>query len=201
MALTPAPPRQPFADTAFGKHLSAALQAHVTGDAQEEAYRKQMLGLVATADDPRHRGHFDPGHFTASAFIVSADGGSLLLILHGKLNRWLQPGGHIEAEDADVVAAAMREAREETGLTDLELVTAPFDLDIHTIPARKDEPDHLHLDVRVLLRARSGEAQAGDGVQACRWVPLHEVSTLESDASVLRAVARLRARQDRSVAG
>ena len=48
------------------------------------------------------RSEFDPGHFTASAFVVSPDGTKVLLVEHARLGRWLQPGGHIEADDRTV---------------------------------------------------------------------------------------------------
>ena len=90
----------------------------------------------------------DPGHFTASGFVLSPDRGSVLLILHGKLNRWLQPGGHIESADASVEAAARREIAEETGLE--AMTRAGTDLariDAHQIPARGIEPEHVHIDL------------------------------------------------------
>jgi 8-oxo-dGTP pyrophosphatase MutT (NUDIX family) len=93
------------------------------------------------------------GHVTGSAWIASAEGSRTLLAHHRKLDRWLQPGGHADG-DPDTLAVALREAREETGLRELEpLGRDPFDLDIHEIPARAGEPAHLHYDVRYLLVA------------------------------------------------
>ena len=128
--------------------------------------------------------------------MLSPDESALLLIFHGKLHRWLQPGGHVEPEDVDIVAAARREVAEEVGLGDLLLVGdgLPFDLDIHAIPARKADPEHEHFDVRFLFRAPSWQVKADSDAVDARWVPLDEVSGLESDASVLRALGKLRAR-------
>lgn len=150
-----------------------------------------MLALAAH-DDCRSRSHFVPGHFTASSFVLAPDD-ALLLIYHSKLERWLQPGGHVDPTDIDLEAAARRELREEAGLVDVELLTpAPFDLDVHTIPARKSEPEHAHFDVRFLFRAPSRDIQAGSDALDARWVPLHAVREVESDASVMRAVRKLR---------
>ena len=117
------------------------------------------------------------------------------MIHHSKLHRWLQPGGHVDPEDADVFAAARREVEEEVGLVDLSLVHASvFDLDVHEIPARKSDPRHAHFDVRILLRAPHRNAVAGSDANAVRWVPLSEVNGEESDESVMRAVRKLLAR-------
>lgn len=163
-------------------------------DPTERAHLVRMQALAA-APTAVERDHFTPGHFTASSFVLSPDDSSLLLIFHGKLHRWLQPGGHIEPEDVDIVAAARREVAEEVGLDELELIGdgLPFDLDIHAIPARKTDPEHEHFDVRFLFRARSWQVQAATDAVDARWVPLDEVGQLESDSSVLRAVAKLRA--------
>ena len=105
-------------------HLRHLLLAHSPGDAQEAAHVQSVLQLLETSGDPFSREHFQPGHVTASAFVVSPDAQDLLLIFHGKLHRWLQPGGHVEPDDEDVLAAARREVLEEVGLSGLELLHA-----------------------------------------------------------------------------
>src|SRR5207253_2429971 len=93
------------------------------------------------------------GHITGSAWIVDPARSRCLLTHHRKLDRWLQLGGHADGE-ADVLAVAMREAREESGLTSLRAVsTAIFDCDVHAIPERKAEREHYHYhyDVRFLV--------------------------------------------------
>ena len=142
--------------------------------------------------DPRWWERSNPrGHVTASAWIVSADRSAALLVHHRKLNRWLQPGGHIES-DTSVHAAAFREAREESGLASLRpRERSIFDLDIHRIPARDDFPAHEHLDVRFLFEADSTEIpDCSTESYAVRWWPLHELSTSMTDESVLRMVRK-----------
>jgi 8-oxo-dGTP pyrophosphatase MutT (NUDIX family) len=95
-------------------------------------------------------------HFTASALVVDDKGTRTCLVAHAKLGRLLQPGGHVESTDSCLEDAAMREAREETGL-ELDFhprAPRPFDLDIHAIPESGGEPAHFHLDVRYLLVGR-----------------------------------------------
>ena len=154
-----------------------------------------MLDLTEAPGDPFSRNHFVPGHFTASAFVLSPSEESLLLILHGKLGLWLQPGGHIDPEDSDVFAAARREVREEVGIDQIEWAEGGpslFDLDIHTIPARPGkEPAHEHFDLRVFLRAPHLGFTVGSDAKDARWVALDKISLEISDESVMRAVRKL----------
>lgn len=177
-------------------HLRRLLASFAPFDEAEAAHRSRMVELAQATGDPFSRRHFAPGHFTASAFVVDDAGGSLLLVLHGKLHRWLQPGGHVDAGDADILAAARREVAEEVGLTDLEVLDpSPFDLDIHPIPALGGDPPHEHFDVRFLMRAASNaDFAAGSDAKAARWTPLEAIDVATSDASVMRAVHKLRAR-------
>jgi 8-oxo-dGTP pyrophosphatase MutT (NUDIX family) len=136
--------------------------------------------------------HFMPGHFTASAFVLSPERDALLLILHKKLGLWLQPGGHVEASDTSLAQAARREVSEEVG-AELELspLETPFDLDIHRIPPYREKPAHEHFDVRFRFFARSRVFTASDEVVRAEWVPLERLSQVTSDASVLRAATKL----------
>lgn len=170
--------------------LRSLLERFEPADSLEAAHQNAMLALL-DAPDPFARDHFDPGHFTASAFVLSPDGERLLLIFHEKFRRWLQPGGHVEPGDNDLAAAALREVAEETGVTALTVVNGLFDVDVHAIPARKGDPAHHHFDVRVLLRAHTESLTAATDALAARWVPLAEVHTVETDESVLRAVRKL----------
>lgn len=117
----------------------------------------------------------DIGHITGSAWLVSADGRRVLLTHHRKLDRWLQPGGHADG-DPDIVAVALREAEEESGLTDLCIQSAIFDLDRHWIPQRSLDVGHWHYDVRFVVLARGSE---------------HFVVSAESNALAWREVTEL----------
>ncbi len=170
--------------------IRALLDAHQSADSLEEAHRLALLAHSATPR-PFDRTTWTPGHFTASAFVLSPDRAQLLLLLHTKLGIWVQPGGHFEPEDPDLLSAATREVVEETGLVDLELCSPLLDVDVHTIPARKGDPEHQHLDLRVLLRARSTTLQATEEMQQWRWVPLAQVGQMNTDESVMRVARRL----------
>jgi hypothetical protein len=69
------------------------------------------------------------------------------------------------------------EAREESGIAEFDvLVPGIFDLDIHPIPERGQEPGHLHYDVRFLLRARTTDFQISEESLTLAWVPLAGIS-------------------------
>jgi 8-oxo-dGTP pyrophosphatase MutT (NUDIX family) len=179
--------------------LDALLARHRPADDRERGHVARTRELLRTTDRPFDRRQTRPGHITASAFVLDPAGRELLLIHHAKLGLWLQPGGHVDAEDGDIVAAARREVAEETGLH--ELARAPgfpdlLDVDIHPIPdnPRKGEGPHEHFDVRVLLRAADRRATAGSDALAVRWVPLERVPDAGTDDSVRRAVRKLLAR-------
>ncbi len=123
-------------------------------DAHQAAEQARILAFIDAQGDALHRACLG-GHLTASALLVDADGGRALLTHHRKLGRWLQLGGHVDGE-GNLALAALRELEEESGLLELEIDVAPIDLDVHPIPARGSEPEHLHLDVRFLARAAPG---------------------------------------------
>lgn len=130
------------------------------------------------------------GHFTGSAWLVSADGQRALLTHHRKLDRWLQLGGHADS-DVDLGRVALREAEEESGLADLVVESEIFDLDRHWIPERADVPGHWHYDVRFVVRATGSEDfTASAESHALAWREIVGIAA-DSDADEsLRRMAR-----------
>jgi 8-oxo-dGTP pyrophosphatase MutT (NUDIX family) len=143
-----------------------------------------------------------PGHVTGSAWLVSHDGSRFLLTHHKKLGRWLQLGGHADG-DPDPARVALREATEESGIVGLRLASVdgrvqPMDLDAHDIPARGDEPGHVHYDVRYLVVAPSEATIAvSEESVALRWFPSDAPLAVPHDESVARLWSKARGRSDR----
>jgi 8-oxo-dGTP pyrophosphatase MutT (NUDIX family) len=153
--------------------------------AEAHAFRQ-----LAGEPDAFERSRAD-AHFTGSAWLVSADGERVLLTHHRKLNRWLQLGGHADG-DADLARVALREAAEESGLSDLAIEGAVFDIDRHLIPARGEVPAHWHYDVRYVVRARGSERFAvSEESLALAWRSIADIATdTSADASLRRMATR-----------
>lgn len=172
--------------------LLALLTAYQPTEPDEQAYRIEMLDLAAAAFDPFDRTSYMPGHFTASGFVLHPDGDRILLIHHAKIGAWLQPGGHVDPDDLDPMAGARREIAEETGLTDLVAVTDHIvDVDIHGFPARGDQPEHRHFDVRFAFVAATADLDPNHEVHDARWVRGDELADLGADRSLTRPFQKL----------
>lgn len=177
--------------------LAELLGAHVATDEKEREDLAQMRDFAASLAQPFSRGQW-PAHFTGSAVVVDARGARVCLVLHGKLNRWLQPGGHAdEADGGDLSRTALREAREETGLEVALHAHAPrpLDVDVHVIPARKTEPEHRHLDVRYLVVAANPDALAHDPGEShgAQWLSWDEALARADEPALVRMLAKARA--------
>ena len=141
------------------------------------------------------------GHITASAFLVDVEFSSCLLVHHKKLNIWVQPGGHVEPNDKNIIDSCTRELHEETGALSAKLVYSDiFDLDIHEIPEYTDSSgikiqSHLHFDIRFIFKFdRRIPLQISDESIELKWIKFNEINevdlNLKIDASVLRMIRK-----------
>lgn len=167
----------------------ALLAAYAPRDAAQAELRARMLAFIERHPRDAHRRELAEGHLTAAAFVVDARGERALLTHHRKLGRWLQLGGHCDG-DGDLARVALREGREESGIDGLALEPVPIDLDIHPIPARPDEPAHLHYDVRFLAKAPPGAVEVASAESlALAWFAPRDLARIEVDESVRRLFA------------
>jgi 8-oxo-dGTP pyrophosphatase MutT (NUDIX family) len=169
----------------------SSLSLYNPPNAQEASFKTQMLDLFSEGKIAFERKR-EAGHFTASAWVLDPHSKSVLLILHSKINKWLQPGGHADGNQ-DLLEVAKKELMEETGVNGVELIkTTIFDLDIHTISAHKGIPEHLHYDLRFIFRGNSNASlEINHESKDIQWVPLDEIPDLVgNDDSICRMVEK-----------
>jgi 8-oxo-dGTP pyrophosphatase MutT (NUDIX family) len=153
----------------------------------QRALRQAFLGFLDARPDACARSCV-PGHLTASALVLSRDGRRVLLTLHPKVGRWVQLGGHCEDEDTGLVATALREAGEESGIDGLVIEPEPLHLDVHPITCSLGVPTR-HLDVRFLVHAPAGAAAlcSAESVDLAWW----PVDALPTEVDTIPHLTRL----------
>jgi 8-oxo-dGTP pyrophosphatase MutT (NUDIX family) len=159
--------------------LTGILARYQAVGATEVADVERMREVAALAD-PWSRSRL-PLHFTASALVVHPDTRRVLLRWHAKLGRWLGVGGHADPGESDPLAVVLREAREETGLSDLR--PWPDGALLHAVvcrvPASAAEPEHQHADLRYVLATERPDAVTPEDERSpLRWVTFPEARTV-----------------------
>ena len=172
------------------KNLKQLLKIYI----QKNPYEVNAIKMLNFFDN--HDGCFEkdnlPGHFTGSAWVINPDKNKILMTHHKKLNMWLQLGGHADGEK-DLKSVALKEAKEESGLNDFSVLSEEiFDLDIHKIKPMKEDPEHLHYDVRFLLEAYPNEQNIiiSEESHDVKWIQLDDVLKYNSEESIFRMVEK-----------
>jgi 8-oxo-dGTP pyrophosphatase MutT (NUDIX family) len=173
----------------------AALSAHAPLDATEAAHVAATQQFVSSHTHNFWSRENLAGHVTASVFVINDRQSAALLLHHAALDKWLQPGGHVEPSDGSIVHAALRELAEEAGLMAQGVEVATpwlFDVDVHLIPARiKDgttEPQHHHYDLRILVTVAKafGEVALSNESHSYEWVSLAALAARETSSGIGR---------------
>jgi len=154
----------------------------------QRSLREAFLGFLAARPDACRRS-CEPGHLTASALVLSADGSRVLLTLHPRVGAWLQLGGHCEPSDSTLAGAALREATEESGMPGLTIDPTPVHVDVHPITCSLGVPTR-HFDVRFLVHAPPGaEPVRSDESLDLRWWPVDALPDPDGDAGLAEMLA------------
>ena len=172
---------------------TAVLTAWRAPDEAQETLRLLYLAHLAAEPSAMTR-QCHPDHLTASCLVISPDGDQVALTRHAKAGLWLQTGGHCEPGDRTLVAAALREATEESGLTDLTVDPVPLRLSRHAVPfCGPVQPAH-HLDVQFMAIAHGAtDLQCSPESDDVAWCPSDEpAEPTDQDVRDLIAAARRR---------
>jgi 8-oxo-dGTP pyrophosphatase MutT (NUDIX family) len=155
-------------------------------DAAQAQLRDEYVAHLDAHDDGTWR-ECRIGHITGSALVMDHARTRVLLTLHPKVGRWLQMGGHLESGDATLREAALREAREESGITEIEISEFPLRLDRHRVRCAADESTHL--DVQFLgLVAPDAQEVISEESDDLRWFALDALPS-DLDDSVRNLIA------------
>lgn len=156
-------------------------------DDEQQALRELYLSHLAAYEDAMSRS-CHPDHLTASALVFSHDHRQVALTLHARLGRWLQTGGHCEPTDTQLAEAALREAREESGVEGLTVDAVPVLLSRHEVPCGPLRPAH-HLDVQfVAVASPDAELVVSEESTDVRWFDLDDLPD-DADDSVRALVS------------
>jgi 8-oxo-dGTP pyrophosphatase MutT (NUDIX family) len=174
---------------------AAVESTDLDGDGEAEKSRELILMLLAQTAEPFSRCQFLPGHITGTGLVLSPEGTRVLLVHHARLDRWLLPGGHVEAEDVEIWDAARREVIEETG-ADLTEEPRPrlVSMDVHGIPPKRGEPYHLHHDLVFLFQARTEDVRISEESRAVAWCGEADLDRYDAPGNVRRAWGRIRSK-------
>jgi 8-oxo-dGTP pyrophosphatase MutT (NUDIX family) len=157
-------------------------------DPAQDALRQAVLAFVHGRTDACLR-ECVPGHVTASALVLDDTGTRVLLTLHPRLGRWVQLGGHCDDDDSDIVAAALREATEESGVTGLRIVPELAAIHVHPVTCSLGVPTR-HLDLQFVAHAPPGAQIAiSDESDDLQWWPANALPA-GTDHALAYLVAR-----------
>lgn len=168
------------------------LRRWVPQDDSQDPLRLTYLSYLDAVPDAVQR-DCTTGHITASALVCNVKNRSVLLTLHPRIGRWVQLGGHCEDGDQSIPGAALREAREESGIDELTIDPVPLQLHTHPITCSGGVPTH-HLDVQFLVTAEPGStARMSDESLDLDWFPFESPpESIDDSVRQLLAAAKFR---------
>lgn len=174
-------------------NLKKDLEEYVPYNEQEEKDKAVMLSFLETMPDAFTREN-KVAHFTASAWLLNKEHTKVLMVYHNIYDSWSWTGGHADG-DTDLLAVAVREAREETGIEEIKTVTESiFSIEILTVDGHEKRgeyvPSHLHLNVTYLLEAEESEVlrMKPDENSGVKWFTREEAEAASSEPWMVKRI-------------
>lgn len=166
--------------------LKSSIEKFKPFNEQEEVEKRIMLKYIKDFDDVLTRQN-EYGHFTSSAFVLNKERTKMLMIYHKIYNSWAWTGGHSDG-DSNLLNVAMKEAKEETGITDVRpIVDDIYSLEIINVNGHEKRGkyvgSHVHLNLTYLLEADESEQIhiKEDENSGVKWVPIDEIVKITSE--------------------
>lgn len=197
-------------DERVGRLVAALRELEAPSDDRRHA-TAEALGLIQALPEPL-TATADPTHVTASAIVLGPRG--VLLHHHRRLERWMQPGGHLDPGE-EPAEAARRETVEETGLQPAHPTGGPWlvDADVHALPrpcrpwaaasptgptgdTGDTTPRCVHVDLRYVLHADGEPAPPSGESPLVRWFAWRDAVAI-ADAGLMRSLRRAAGEVDR----
>ena len=163
--------------------LKKALQDYCQFFQEDPQKFSSIFDLIAKDSNLQDRSNME-GHLASQGFLFNKDFTKVLLLHHKSLDIWIQPGGHMDPEDTDLVLATQREVLEETGLSECSYLPVdevnplmPIRVVVNDIPSnpKKQEGDHTHIDLAYIFKTENEDINI-DPTESnqCKWVSFEE---------------------------
>ena len=163
---------------------------------QEKKDKEMMLYYINTFENVLTREN-EIAHMTSSAFVLNKERDKVLMIYHNIYDSWGWTGGHSDGEK-DLLAVAIREAREETGIKIANPITTEiFSLDVLPVVGHVKNGNyvsaHLHLSVTYLLEADEEEELIikEDENSGVKWIPIDEVVDASNEPHMKKVYSKI----------
>ncbi|MBX7148711.1 NUDIX hydrolase [bacterium] len=165
--------------------LLSLLEAFCPLNNHEEQLKTRFMAFVKSTPHCFKREHL-AGHVTGSAWLLNPAKTHVLLTHHKKLDKWIQLGGHADG-NPHILETCLREAQEESGILSITPLSPQIlGIDIHLIPARKDEPEHFHYDVNFPFVANTDKFIVSEESNNLAWVKIEDILTGNYENSLKR---------------
>ncbi len=166
--------------------------SYIPKNEQEEKDKELMLQFLHNEKNCFSRDNLS-GHFTVSAWIVNSQHTKTLFCYHNIYNSWSWVGGHADGNE-DLLSVAVKEAKEETGITPVRIFSDIFSIEILPVSGhiRKGEyvSSHIHYNVTFLIEADENEKISSNPEEnsAVKWFFTEEIPEISSEPWMVKFI-------------